>query len=1123
MCLKSSNIVLLNHADAKAFLEGELKTPEFKAFCTQMAEIKIAVDSKRKEAGIESTDKIFTTRSLATPVNEGENETNNAEESVSTYIQAINTMTMHAAVMNQAPTVGKNLSKQLPMLQEHLNTAKANANNWQNDVRPELSKIVTDFIDSSNTWETYVEYMSDQAQDAKNRTRKATTQAEKDEILNDLKSDLADISAELQDDVGDKQTTIESAVMKLGSLIKLLNLDVANFSKDNKDAEALIGTKENPGLLDEMDKAIAAQQTRVNRDIGLIVGGSIAVVGAAIGGVAIIVATGGIGTGFGIALGAVALGGAGAITVGAVDLQNAYKDLENALTTKTETEQDAILLKSNKTSIETYRNSATSAASSLLVIEGTWRSFGDLLANFSQKIQKASDADSVISEMIQLRVATKSLQDVKKFALDNLVPQVGVMTYEEALEKIKTKNGTKERALVLPPKKDSFLPKYIGFSLGSNSRSHIPSPNKADSNNARSRSAKGPLSFSREIRTETTNGGTNDTPKYNVLSPNFGEVNVTPMTSNALQLTAVGIGIDQQERLYVEEIPSFVENQQSQIKNAQTAFATIAPMYRTALVDIQDFSNTFDAIAEATKSEDTTIEELSPFLMITLDQVKTKFEDLKTKIKALQESQKTVLDKLEINLIEARTKLIDPQGKVSQLNSQMDGIRDSLDITNGKIADTLLRQGLTTFIDDLGLAVGWGLTSYTTSAADFGPAQKWDHKKQAVGQLSGMGDSARNIPEISEFTKTAKELLRQYGQAIIAMIISQSNYAAISDAHRSGRSMLSKLSGLLFYIGRFISKLQLLKDRMSFAFKDVEGSPEALTTKIDEANKSWSEIKKLVQAAQRLSALNQVPTTFIDYTKQEILLKVSNDENYRVPPQSPRSVAPLKTFTVDSPINDAKSEAVDVVEYCKAFKATKTDPNDLTAIKAALTNFVDGLRDRQAKMKTTETALQQETHDLNLKVSQLQGDLNHLQAQISASQQMIDGLNNKLVSEQREYRTKKMIFDALVIPTFGLSKLVEALEEAISQTKAHIRQEMNQMHSIQSKLNQQNIQYEQATRDLANATVAANYAQTVYYKLGSTIDLTSNAMKDKPSSIGKVAYSIALKGADDIIVFASNF
>ena len=162
-----------------------------------------------------------------------------------------------------------------------------------------------------------------------------------------------------------------------------------------------------------MDKAIAAQQKRIDTDIGLIVGGSLVAAGAIVGGVAIVVVTGGIGTGAGLALGAVGVGGVGAIAAGASDLRSAYNDLANALADKTTVQQDAILLKSNQASIQTYKNSATSAASALLVIEGTWRSFGDLLDVFATNIQKAKDADSVISEFLQLKVAVRSLNDGK--------------------------------------------------------------------------------------------------------------------------------------------------------------------------------------------------------------------------------------------------------------------------------------------------------------------------------------------------------------------------------------------------------------------------------------------------------------------------------------------------------------------------------------------------------------------------------------------------------------------------------------------------------------------------------------------------------------------------------------
>ena len=100
--------------------------------------------------------------------------------------------------MAQAPSVSPELAVHLPNFPGNLQRAKNNANTWQNKLRPELSKIVTDFIDASNEWTEWTDYMLEETEDAKKQSR-GKTKDEKDEILFELKMGLAEMFAELQD------------------------------------------------------------------------------------------------------------------------------------------------------------------------------------------------------------------------------------------------------------------------------------------------------------------------------------------------------------------------------------------------------------------------------------------------------------------------------------------------------------------------------------------------------------------------------------------------------------------------------------------------------------------------------------------------------------------------------------------------------------------------------------------------------------------------------------------------------------------------------------------------------------------------------------------------------------
>ena len=201
--------------------------------------------------------------------------------------------------------------------------------------------------------------------------------------------------------------------MELANLLTLLNGDVEAFTADEKLAENLISGKEDAGLISQLDDAIAANRKRIDRDIGMIVGGSITTVGAIAGGVAIVVFTGGIGTGAAVALGTVAIAGGGMIAAGAMDLNSAYDDLAENISKKNSIQQDAFLLKSNVSSIGEYSLSATHAANALQTIQGTWDSFGNLLDNYGSKIQEAKDAEKILTMFMKLRTAVRNLQDGK--------------------------------------------------------------------------------------------------------------------------------------------------------------------------------------------------------------------------------------------------------------------------------------------------------------------------------------------------------------------------------------------------------------------------------------------------------------------------------------------------------------------------------------------------------------------------------------------------------------------------------------------------------------------------------------------------------------------------------------
>lgn len=1123
---KSDSAIFLDPEEAAAFLRGEVKSAKYQKFAKKIEALQKEVRAKMKEHGEDNVE-VYAVPVASEEKDGKEHKTDDAKKDVTEYMKAMNMLTMHSAVMAQAGSVSDAFHKIIPTYRPHLKQAKANANFWQKTLRPKLSKIVTDFIDSANEWEVMTDFMIEEAEWAREQERKVPRE-ERPKVLETLKDELKYCFADLNDGILTKKNRIDSAIMEIGNLVKLLNQDVSNFKRDEQDTNAEIGTREDPKILQKYDEAIAAQQQRIDRDIALIVGGSIAAAVGIIGAVSIVVATGGIGIGAGVALGALAIGGGSAIAIGATDLGNAYDDLRNLMTEKETVMKDTLLLKSTVSEIQEYSSSATMASNALLSVQGTWQQFGNLLGNVGDNVERAENAERVFMLMNHLKTASKSLQDgkskrsivlfpktrrfvskdtasnslsvlssltVKEFSMANLVPQVGMISYEEAIELPREDSNatlsTFDSSVTLP----SFqIEGSVVFEVQEENQARIQMLEK--------------VQMIKENRIAR-----------NLFNANFTGEHVSPMLSGMSRLVSIGMAIDQQERIYVKEVPNFVTHQQAQVKNAEQVIGTIEPLLKSTFAGLQNFANVYSVGAEIAADEP--IEEISPWLMESLEQTIARFQSLKDKTSDLKDMQQRTLNKLEIDWTTARTTILDPTGKLADIAAQMDNIRSSLDSTNQKIANTVFQYGLTKFIDDLSLGLGLASAAYTTKPGELSDSDKWDLKKQSVGQLQAVGQSASNIPDVSEFTNQANSLLIRYGQLLTASMVAQSDITTIFDAYKSGRIFLENVVRQEFWIRSFIERLNLLKKNMNQALQNVVGSPREVVQKMKYATSSWDQAKKLTSAAQRSTTPEQHATVVIEVTKEQIENILGSDLDDLVQSKT------FGTFAVAQAVPfaqaQAKKLAYDVYEYSTAFLASSMPDGGDDAIFKKLHEFMAGLSRRKTAMESTEDALEKENHALNVKVSQLKGELAHTEAQIVGFNRSIVSMQRELSRQERERRDKQILYDSLLVPTLGLIKIVRDLDELISQSQRKIREQYQRMSNAANE--QQRLQHEmyQAERDLQEATEAASRTLTLFMLIGATINMTENAIKDPSNQRrGVIAWRMAEKGAKDIVSSIKN-
>lgn len=158
--------------------------------------------------------------------------------------------------------------KALPNLPEHQKTARSHANNWNDTILPLMAKTDADIIDYANKFDSFYKDLVKYAKDLNNP---------------DSRKKLVEGLQLLQNTIKKKDAYVAQVVNDLSTFHKNLNTDYQNFESDVNMAAVKI--EGDSGEIEALSKQLGGISDAMNKDIGLMAGGSVVF----LGGVAMIV------------------------------------------------------------------------------------------------------------------------------------------------------------------------------------------------------------------------------------------------------------------------------------------------------------------------------------------------------------------------------------------------------------------------------------------------------------------------------------------------------------------------------------------------------------------------------------------------------------------------------------------------------------------------------------------------------------------------------------------------------------------------------------------------------------------------------------------------------------------
>ena len=285
----------------------------------------------------------------------------------------------------------------LPSLPAHQTLARDHANSWNETILPGMVKTTADIIDYANAFQSFHEVLVNYANDIANP---------------DAKQNLIEGLKLLRGNVQTKSDSTQAVIAKLVTFHAALATDNRNFQGDYNLAQVRIVGDD--GEIQALSDQLDAVQSAMNKDIGLMAGGSLAIVGGVVMmvvGIALEIPSAGTSTalvGGGFFLLA---GGALTLTLGATDYTNQIK-IQKTITEQLETDKrEMTSLKSVKGILDNFLTAIANAVTAAQALVAAWQVLG---ADLSTVIDAIKRVDTTISSdfiVAQLNTANKDWED----------------------------------------------------------------------------------------------------------------------------------------------------------------------------------------------------------------------------------------------------------------------------------------------------------------------------------------------------------------------------------------------------------------------------------------------------------------------------------------------------------------------------------------------------------------------------------------------------------------------------------------------------------------------------------------------------------------------------------------
>ena len=291
-------------------------------------------------------------------------------------------------------------------------------------------KITADIIDYANTFQSLYDTLVESAKNISDKTARNT---------------LVDGLKVLEKNIQEKQESVDGVQKDMLSFNNDLTADYRIFQSDANTAEAKL-TGDNEGIA-ALQKELDAIHSAMNKDIGLMAGGAVAVVGGValmVVGIAAEIPTAGVSTAL-VGGGMVLLAGGVLLeTLGASDYTTQVGLLKGVAEMKSKEETELTGLTHAKTQLMGFTTALSAAIQSVSTLRAGWLSLGSTLGEVIQKIENVDPTISGAIIVAQLNTANKdwaaALELAKTLQPNGQVPAKTVKDLEGTFKSLKKPN-----------------------------------------------------------------------------------------------------------------------------------------------------------------------------------------------------------------------------------------------------------------------------------------------------------------------------------------------------------------------------------------------------------------------------------------------------------------------------------------------------------------------------------------------------------------------------------------------------------------------------------------------------------------------------------------------------------